>query len=614
MPQFDGLPVHTSFVSLALRAAGVLGLSLAVFAGEASFVPTPAGAQGFFNAWGDGPAKPRKKTKRVAKTDASQGETTKPKKGEAAERRVTGPLVINVSLGRQRLTVYDGTGPIAESPVSSGRVGYSTPMGVFTVLEKRRMHHSNLYAGAPMPNMQRLTWSGVALHAGVLPGYPASHGCIRLPHGFSQKLFGMTSNGTRVIVSRDPVSPVSFAHERLFAAYPPESGEAAIQTGSLTQVADASGTVGGRGNGVSAVLGVSTAAAAGVDGTTPAEAQRLSFREKRRLEAERLSAEIRTAGYEKATAANVLAEAYKASEAARAPFIAARAEADQLADGLAKLEKDKARGERELAELTKPVAEQAAEPEPTKKSKSKSKKAERKKKPKVVDTAKREARIAELNEELAELPAEIERARAGWEAADKAFKAAEDVAKQAEEKRRAALAAFNKVNAVLSQALAKEEAEKRLAARRHLPVSIFISRAKQRLYIRQGWDDILDVAVTFDKPDEPVGTHVFTALSFNKDKTGMNWSAVSVPYDPSRAAKKKKAEKAGKSRKGEAEIVAATDLSKQRPAAALERITIPEDVREQIEDVMKPGSSLVISDFGLSNETGEYTDLIAAIR
>ncbi len=132
-------------------------------------------------------------------------------------------MVINVSIKQPALDVYDANGLVTEAPVSSGRVGYATPTGVFTILEKNRIHFSNLYDSAPMPNMQRITWSGVALHAGALPGYPASHGCIRLPHGFSKKLFGMTKLGTRVIVSRDPAPPVAIAHDRLFGAYPPES-------------------------------------------------------------------------------------------------------------------------------------------------------------------------------------------------------------------------------------------------------------------------------------------------------------------------------------------------------------------------------------------------------
>jgi hypothetical protein len=612
VPQFQRLPVGSALLA-GLRVAGVLGLGFAV-AGLGSILPLQrAEAQGVFGYWDSSPPKPRKKVRRAPPADeevlaAKSGK--KSKTGDVAERPVVGPLVINVSLSRQRLTVYDSNGPIAESPISSGRVGYGTPTGVFSVLEKRRMHYSNLYAGAPMPNMQRITWSGVALHAGVLPGYPASHGCIRLPHGFSKKLFGMTTKGTRVIVTRDPVTPVAFSHDRLFAAFPPETDAAdAGSSQQPTQVADASAATGRSGDSVSAVLGVSTAAAATVEDDAPAVAARLSFRERRRLEAERLSAEIRTAGYEKATLASALEHAHNAAEAARAPLVSAKAEAQRLADSLAKLEKAKERGEREIADLTKP-AEDVTEP----KSKSKKRKAERKRKPKKMDAAKRQARIAELTEELAELPAEIETTRAAWTAADRAFKDAEATAKSADDKRRAAASDLMKVNAVLQQALAKEVANKRLEERRHLPVSVFISRAKQRLYIRQGYDDILDVAVTFDRPEEPVGTHVFTALEFADSKTAMTWSAVSVPYDPTRSAAKKKKKKADKKSKKPEPEVAKVEFKSQTPSAALERITIPEDVREQIADVMKPGSSLVISDHGLSNETGKYTDLIATIR
>ena len=120
------------------------------------------------------------------------------------------PLTIVVSLKEQRLQVFDSAGLVAQSPISSGRPGYSTPTGVFTILQKNREHYSNLYGDAPMPNMQRITWSGVALHAGALPGYPASHGCIRLPYGFSRSLFSMTQLGTRVVVNNNMVEPEPF--------------------------------------------------------------------------------------------------------------------------------------------------------------------------------------------------------------------------------------------------------------------------------------------------------------------------------------------------------------------------------------------------------------------
>ncbi len=116
-------------------------------------------------------------------------------------------MVIVVDLQAQRIHVYRNGVRIGLSPVSSGRSGFETPPGVYTILQKRRTHFSNLYDGAPMPYMQRLTWSGVALHAGTLPGYPASHGCIRLPHEFAEQLYGITAQGMTVIVSDSGPSP-----------------------------------------------------------------------------------------------------------------------------------------------------------------------------------------------------------------------------------------------------------------------------------------------------------------------------------------------------------------------------------------------------------------------
>ena len=95
--------------------------------------------------------------------------------------------------------------------------GHSTPMGVFSVIQKHKMHRSNIYSDAPMPYMQRITWSGVAMHAGVLPGYPASHGCIRMPMAFAVKMWNWTRMGARVIVTPGPITPASFSHPLLVA-------------------------------------------------------------------------------------------------------------------------------------------------------------------------------------------------------------------------------------------------------------------------------------------------------------------------------------------------------------------------------------------------------------
>ena len=117
-----------------------------------------------------------------------------------------GPVLVVVNRTTQRLVVYRNGVPIGISTVSTGRPGYATPTGIFTILQKHVEHYSNIYDDAPMPYMQRLTWRGVALHAGNLPGYPASHGCIRLPHEFAAKLFAATEVGTQVVIA-EPDGP-----------------------------------------------------------------------------------------------------------------------------------------------------------------------------------------------------------------------------------------------------------------------------------------------------------------------------------------------------------------------------------------------------------------------
>ena len=121
-----------------------------------------------------------------------------------------GPLIIAISIDQQNVKIYDANGFFAETPVSTGMAGHPTPMGVFSVIQKQKLHHSNIYSGAPMPFMQRITWSGIAMHAGVLPGYPASHGCIRMPMAFAVKMYGWTKMGARVVVTPGEMTPASF--------------------------------------------------------------------------------------------------------------------------------------------------------------------------------------------------------------------------------------------------------------------------------------------------------------------------------------------------------------------------------------------------------------------
>ncbi|EHH08768.1 L,D-transpeptidase family protein [Agrobacterium radiobacter] len=126
-------------------------------------------------------------------------------------------LQILVSKSDQSLSLYENGEIIATSKVSTGKAGHETPSGIFSILEKRKYHESNIYSAAPMPFMQRLTWSGIALHEGKVPNYAASHGCVRLPSKFARSLFGDTRTGVHVIITDRPVSLRFVQHPALFA-------------------------------------------------------------------------------------------------------------------------------------------------------------------------------------------------------------------------------------------------------------------------------------------------------------------------------------------------------------------------------------------------------------
>ncbi|CAN5289607.1 L,D-transpeptidase family protein [soil metagenome] len=177
------------------------------------------------------PSQPRRKKPRRAGARVEKPivkETAKP----------VGPLLIAISIDRQTLKVYDANGLYAETPVSTGMKGHSTPMGVFSVIQKNKFHKSNIYSGAPMPFMQRITWSGIAMHAGVLPGYPASHGCIRMPMGFATKMWGWTRMGARVVITPGEVSPSEISHPLLLAHKPMPAAVTALKDVAPTAKAD----------------------------------------------------------------------------------------------------------------------------------------------------------------------------------------------------------------------------------------------------------------------------------------------------------------------------------------------------------------------------------------
>lgn len=154
----------------------------------------------------------------ASKADTPNAETLKP--GQyiwQPELAPAGPLVVLISLDEQRAYVYRDGQTIGVSTISSGKDGHETPTGVFSILQKSRDHKSNIYDAAPMPFMQRLTWDGIALHGGSIPGHPASHGCVRLPKAFAEKIFATTKRGDTVVVSDARTHPASIAYPALLA-------------------------------------------------------------------------------------------------------------------------------------------------------------------------------------------------------------------------------------------------------------------------------------------------------------------------------------------------------------------------------------------------------------
>jgi hypothetical protein len=200
-----GTPLrHRLRVQFALAA----GLWLAASApADADFFGFPDQPRFRSDDWPPRAAKPHRKPHR---------EAARPEREPARDAHPQGPFQIVVEIAKQEVELYGQNGFIARAPISTGMPGHPTPLGVFTVLSKAKWHQSNIYSGAPMPYMQRITWSGVAMHAGPRPGYPASHGCIRLPEDFAVWLFQTTKVGARVIVTREPAPPVDIQNAKLF--------------------------------------------------------------------------------------------------------------------------------------------------------------------------------------------------------------------------------------------------------------------------------------------------------------------------------------------------------------------------------------------------------------
>lgn len=504
----------------------------------------------------------------------------------------TQPLLLVVSIPRQRVTVYGGNEKIAEAPVSTGQRGFPTPTGVFTLLQKNRTHFSNLYGGAPMPFMQRVTWSGVALHAGVLPGYPASHGCIRLPYTFARDLFGLTALGARVIITRDEITPAEVVHGKLIAPLPSQTalGEAGPTRTAEAETIEVATTDSGVEPGDTGLLGSMSRIAAVAAGTVRPRTQE---------EATALRA-AELAGHEHAvTAAQAgLKEAQARLEAADAALRAAQTEVKP-----ARIAAEKLGGAAKKAEWRMEAARERLD--------DLMKAAERRPTPRNLE-ALAENRTA-LEETIRAVEAEAAPARSGAGDAARDLEGRVAVAEAKGAERSAAAQAVKAAVVAIKTAEQNLLKAKRAMARRDLPISIFVSRKAGRLYVRQGQEPIAEAPVTIAEAGQLIGTHIFTAIDTASGGSALRWSGVTIPtrvsLDAAKSTKKRKGEKAAVPEEAPAALpLAPPDV--QTANAALDRVTFPAETHDLLRELVKPGSSLVISDYEISNETGKYTDFI----
>jgi hypothetical protein len=471
-------------------------------------------------------------------------------------KRSGGPLLAVVGLDTQRVTIYDSSGRVLQqSPVSTGNTGYETPAGIFSVVQKKVDHNSNIYEDGNMPFMQRITWTGIAMHAGVLPGHPASHGCVRLPMDFAQRLFDLTDVGMRVIIVRNDIALAEFDHPQLFKSNAARVELPARPTNTSSRAAAA-------------------AAAASSD---PLQILR-SIAATKASEAEvvqRKASEVRRIATRKSGDAASAAKALQAAEASQA-----RAET-QLKDAEKALEAANAA----VAATTSSTAA-AGTPEATK-AETATKQAENALKQAESAKEKATARLAEADTQL-------QAAKAQAQAKTDAATTAEDEAKAAEDASEAA------------QEAATE------AKRRTLPVSVFVSRKTQRYYVRQGYIPVSEGPITIQDPDKPLGTYVFTA--FGNANERVRWGLISMYADGNNKVAAEPVAARSPARKGEPRrSIEATQADTVGAKAALDRIGMPQEAIQRISDVVLPGSSLIVSDEGLSIETGKDTDFVVVM-
>ena len=479
------------------------------------------------------------------------------------------PLFAVVSVADQHISIYDHNGLVARSMVSTGIADHPTPKGIFTILGRERFHQSNIYSGAPMPFMQRITWSGIAMHTGVVPGHPASHGCIRLPAEFASKLWGMTRVGERVVISPREVTPHEFNEPFIITPK--------MQTISEPMKSDAPNSVNSE-----------------------------KIPQEKTLNPYQYAEQMKVGAVKEVLAANkdlkeaVVQQHLKGNDVAL------------LTADLKKAQTEVAAIQSKLSMYSK-IYDEAVE-----RAKIKSQEAEQ------AQINLKEQLSGALSQKKIDLIVKAsEKAIAFKEAA------LTDKTKNEEALSAAKMKLDNLTKLISARSLDLSEADRRLseltnitnaakereklARQRMAPLSVMISRRDQKIYVRQGLVPVFDGPVTIRDMGAPLGEHLYIATAATEDGKSLKWSALSLP--PSDKHEVDEVIKVKLDSRSQINHQPFDSNLASNASEALGRIEISQDVRDRLGERLWVGGSMIISDQSPSSETGnDGTDLTVKIR
>jgi lipoprotein-anchoring transpeptidase ErfK/SrfK len=557
-----------------LTAAGAIGITSHAEAALYYWSDSEPGLSQF-----DPTAQPRrpKARRHVEKKTELEKESGKPQ----------GPVIISISIDQQKLRLYDAHGLYAESPISTGMRGHPTPMGVFSVIQKQKLHHSNIYSGAPMPFMQRITWSGIAIHAGVLPGYPASHGCIRMPMAFAMKMWNWTKMGARVVVTPGEITPASFSHPLLAALKVVPQPMAAAEPKSDAPIAAKADKAADAD--VKAKPAITEAAVELRSTIGHGDSLKPAIDEPKASAP--LREQTRTADAGNTLPASKAPVTMSDATSTGGNALPATEQSVSVKDG--DTSKDDAKPDEVASSDDKP-AEAASESV-------------------KADEPKVEAKTADVKTadvKIDDIKAEAPKAAAATssEKSDESSNAASmSAAVPPATKDQARPAGIEK-------AAGSKPDPATATPKRSGQIAMFVSRKDSKLYVRQNFTPLFDVPVTIASSDRPLGTHVFTAQVDKDDANVLHWSVVSLPV-PRVAQRNDEDERASRRRKIAGVVEVKSLPAPDSAAEALDRLNLSADAMAKIAEALSTGGSIIVSDQGIAaGETGEGTDFIVSLR